>query len=248
MEINVDKLIPGHSVSCVVFGFKDGELKILVLKWKGVNLWTIPIGFIGKNTNLDEAARYVLEDRTGISLPFLEQFYTFGSILRRENSDDKFLLETFKLISPEFSKWVDQRFIGTGYLSLIDINKCTIVQDDISDSCEWISINKLPNLLYDHNEMVEKALERIRIHINYLPIGLNLLPEKFTIKDLQKLYEAILQKELDRGNFQKKMLKLNILTRLEKQLNGGAHKAPYLYEFNKIKYNELLQNGICSMF
>ena len=99
MDLNVDKFIPGHSVSCVVFGFEDGVLKILVLKWKGADLWTVPVGFIGKNTNLDEAARDVLENRTGIKLPFLEQFHTFGSAIRRKNSDKKMLLDTFKIIS-----------------------------------------------------------------------------------------------------------------------------------------------------
>lgn len=248
LELDIDKFIANHSVSCVVIGFENEELKVLVLKWKGANLWTIPVGFVGKNTSLDDAAKNVLQDRTGIKLPFLEQFYTFGSLNRRKLSDKKFTLETFNVLSTEFVKWVDKRFIGTGYLSLVDIKKCSIEQDKLSDSCEWITIDKLPNLLFDHTEMVQKALEKIRMQINYLPIGLNLLPKKFTMKTLQSLYEAILQKELDRGNFQKKMLKLNVLIRLEKQLNGGAHKAPYLYKFDKIKYNQLLQSGFSSVF
>ena len=127
---------------------------------------------------MDEAARCVLQNRTGLELPFLEQFYTFGSLDRRNQSDKKSTLKVFRKISAEFEKWVDQRFIGTAYFSLVDIRECEIFQDEISDSCEWVSVVKLPELLYDHGEMVEKALDRIRMQINYLPIGITLLPEK----------------------------------------------------------------------
>lgn len=244
MSLNVDKFISGHSINCVVIGFEDGELKILILKWKGADLWTLPVGFVEKNVSLDEAAIRVLQNRTGLKLPYLEQFYTFGSVERRKNFDKSLTIEKFSTISDRFADWVDQRFIGTGYLSLVDISKCQVTPDLLSDSCEWIPVKDLPVLLYDHSEMVEKALERIRMQINYLPIGITLLPEKFTMKTLQNLYESILNRELDRGNFQKKMLKLGILIRCEKQLNGGAHKAPYLYKFDREEYTSLLEKGI----
>ena len=112
-----------------------------------------------------------------------------------------------------------------------------------SEAIGWIPIEELPDLIFDHKHMVDSSLTYIRNQINYLPIGITLLPEKFTMKQLQLLYEAILSRKLDRGNFQRKMLKLDIFIRHEKQLEGGAHKAPYLYSFDKEKYQALLKQG-----
>ena len=116
--------------------------------------------------------------------------------------------------------------------------------DILSDDCTWHPVNELPRLIYDHGDIVIKAMEELQRWINYMPVGMSLLPEKFTMKDFQILYEQILNRQLDRGNFQKKMLKLGFLDRHEKQLTGGAHKAPYLYSFNENKYNELVEKGI----
>ena len=243
MKLEIDSFIPHNSITCVVFGFDKKELKILVLKWKDSDIWTLPVGFIKKHVSLDEAAIRILQNRTGLKLPFLEQFYTFGSTERRNLNSNILSKSNFKDISSEFAEWIDKRFIGTGYLSLVNIDKCEVSADEISDKCEWVSINNLPKLLYDHSEMVSKALRKIRMELNYLPIGISMLEEKFTMKELQLLYQSILGKELDRGNFQKKMLKLGILIRLEKQNNGGAHKAPYLYKFDEIKYKSLLDKG-----
>ena len=113
----------------------------------------------------------------------------------------------------------------------------------MSESIDWYGIHELPDLIYDHREMVEEAIRYVRNQINYLPIGMTLLPEKFTMKELQNLYESILEKKLDRGNFQRKMLKLGIFKRHEKQLDGGAHKAPYLYSFDEEKYQDLLDKA-----
>jgi hypothetical protein len=140
--------------------------------------------------------------------------------------------------------WLENRFISTGYLSLVDMRNSNPAPDYLSASCTWIPLDSIPEMIYDHNDIVQKALEQIRNQINYLPIGLSLLPEKFTMKEYQLLYEEILQRKLDRANFQKKMLKLDFLDRHEKKLSGGAHKAPFLYAFNRNKYQELLEKGI----
>ena len=101
----------------------------------------------------------------------------------------------------------------------------------MTEKCEWISVNHLPTLVFDHSLIVEKALQTIRSELNYLPIGNELLPEKCTMSQLQKLHECVLGTQLDRGNFQRKILKQGLLKRHEKQMTGGAHKAPYLYSF-----------------
>lgn len=182
--------------------------------------------------------------RTGLRLPFLEQFHTFGKVSRR--NDDLFheMSKQIPNINDEFKNWITQRFISTSYISLVDINKCSIVVDPYSELFEWRAINDLPNLIYDHEEMVIKALQKLKRQINYLPIGINLLPNKFLMKDLQGVYESILERSLDRGNFQKKMLKLNILERHEKKMEGGAYKAPFLYSFHKENYEASLKSGI----
>ena len=242
-NIDVSKLIPGQSIDCVIIGFDQHELKILLLKWKNTDLWTLPGGFISKNDDMDTAAIRILKNRTGLDFLFLEQFYTFGNCNRRDPGP-VFTKENIPEFKPDFIEWLKQRFITTGYLSLVDIAKCNPVPDLLSDVCEWKPINRLPKLIFDHEIIVKKALGHIKIQVNYLPIGISVLPEKFTMKSLRNLYESILDRSLDRGNFQKKILKLGILIRHEKQLTGAANKAPFLYSFDKAKYQSLLDEGI----
>jgi len=244
-ESEITNWIPGQSIDCVIIGYDQQELHILVLKWKNTDKWSLPGGFIHKNEDMDKSALRILEDRTGIKFSFLDQFYTFGNKNRRDINElhlemEVMGIDTFGIIG----QWLKQRFITTGYLALVDLKKCHPKPDFLSDLCEWKSLSTLPKLIFDHNQIVKKALEHIRIQINYLPIGMSLLPSKFTMKELQKLYESVIHRKLDRGNFQKKILKLRILIRLEKQLTGGAHKAPYLYKFDEIKYEQLLKKGI----
>lgn len=243
-KVNFQELfVPGQSVDCVIMGFEDHKIKILILKWKSkVDGWALPGGFVRKDEDLDKAAIRVLKERTGVELPFLEQFKTFGNVDRNkgynqlEHSD-------VKLIPKDQLEWLNQRFISTGYVSLVDITKCSPMPDMLSERIDWVALDELPGLILDHSVIVETAINYIKNQINYLPIGINLLPERFTMKELQRLYEAILNRKLDRGNFQRKMLKLGIFIRHEKQLEGGAHKAPYLYSFDSDKYQKLLEQG-----
>jgi ADP-ribose pyrophosphatase YjhB (NUDIX family) len=236
--------LPGISIDCVIIGFDLNELNILLLKWKEGGHWMLPGGFVHKDEDMDHAASRILEERTGIRLPYLKQFHTFGDLDRRAN------VPLFNSVMPpgaqfkEMVNWLEQRFISLGYLSLVDMRSSVPAPDFMSETCVWKPLKSIPDLIYDHNLIANKALEQIRNQINYLPIGISLLPEKFTMKELQILYEEILQKKVDRANFQKKILKLGFLNRHEKQLTGGAHKAPFLYAFNREKYNLLLEKGI----
>ncbi len=241
--LDFTRFVPGMSVDCVIIGFDDEGLKVLLMKWRGLERFSLPGGFVLKEEDLDKAAMRVLKERAGIRLPFLEQFKTFGNVARREGSTLSHNLKMMKL-PDSVILWFEQRFISTGYVSLVDISKCDLQPDPVSESIDWCGIHELPDLIYDHREMVEEAIRYVRNQINYLPIGMTLLPEKFTMKELQNLYESILEKKLDRGNFQRKMLKLGIFKRHEKQLDGGAHKAPYLYSFDREKFDELLEKGI----
>jgi hypothetical protein len=236
--------LPGVSIDCVVVGFDLEELYILLLKWKEEDLWMLPGGFVLLDEDMDQAATRILEQRTGIKLPYLAQFHTFGDVNRREKNPLSKVEALQGKLNEDFKAFLKKRFISTGYLSLIDMHNCTPTPDIMSDHCGWKALNQLPALLYDHGEIVKKAMEQLRSRINYMPVGHSLLPEKFTMKEFQTLYELILGKSLDRGNFQKKMLKLEFLDRQEKQLSGGAHKAPYLYSFNEERYNELVEKGI----
>jgi len=240
---DLNLLVPGQSVDCVIIGFEHHTLKILVLKWKSEEeLWALPGGFVLKNEDLDKAAIRVLRERTGIELPFLEQFRSFGKCHRRKDDTLKKLLDVTG-INEKQAEWFKQRFITTGYVSLVDIQKCELKTDFTSELIQWTSFDEMPELIFDHNEIVTSAIRFIKNQINYLPVGINLLPKKFTMKELQKLYESILGRELDRGNFQRKMLKLDIFIRHEKHLLGGAHKAPYLYSFDEVKYQNMLDQG-----
>lgn len=241
---DISSFLPGVSIDCVVIGFDLNELQILLLKLRGHDLWMLPGGFIYLREDMDQAATRILEQRTGIKLPYLIQFHTFGDVNRRE----KTILPVVPVPNidqhEKIRAFLEQRFISSGYLSLVDMRSCTPTADALSDACSWIPLNRLPDLGYDHREIVDKALEQLRSRINYMPVGMTLLPEKFTMKEFQTLYEKILSRQLDRGNFQKKMLKLGFLDRQEKQHSGGAHKAPYLYSFNLKRYNELVEKGI----
>ncbi|MCP4977824.1 MAG: NUDIX hydrolase [Maribacter sp.] len=246
----VDECLPGKSIDCVIIGFEKQQLKVLLLKWKYEDIWCLPGGFIRKDEDMDQAAQRILEMRTGLKSVYLNQFYTFGSKKRSRLNEEvqltrmRHVLEEIHGKNEKFVTWITQRFITTGYFALVDIRKTAPHPDMLSDRCEWKSLSNIPGLMMDHKEIILKVMEHLRVQLNYLPIGISLLPQKFTMQDLQKLYEAILKKPLERSNFQRKMLKLGFFIRHEKQLTGAANKAPYLYSFDEMKYNELIEKGI----
>ena len=213
ISTDVDHYIPGHCVDCVIFGFEDQKIKVLILKLKGINLWSLPGGFILKNQNLDEAAKSILKQCVSFEDVFLSQFHTFGELGRQDLDSLQELIgdQNRKLLA-----WLGQRFITTCYFALLNIKSVIPQPDPMSDQCKWVDLNNLPPLYADLKEIIHKAFNQIRIQLNYLPFGLSLLPKFFALTDLQSLYESVLIKKLDRGNFQKKILKLSIFERHKK--------------------------------
>jgi len=235
--------LPSVSVDCVIFGFHAGELKVLLLKGKHESKWALPGGFIYQDENVEEAASRVLQERTQLTGIFLQQFHLFGDVQRTEQKHARRWLEEARVKDPD-SHWIMQRFVTIGYYALVEYQKVNPVPDDYSSECAWHNVLELRNLIIDHKQIVEKGLESLRLHLNFQPIGYNLLPKEFPLKDLQLIYETILGKKLDRSNFQRKILSYGILDRKEKQFSGGSHRAPYLYSFNKKKYFKALQEGL----
>jgi ADP-ribose pyrophosphatase YjhB (NUDIX family) len=227
----------------VVFGFYDNELKVLLIKSKQRENWALPGGFVKINEDIDTAALSVLLERTGIEGIFLRQFATFGSISRNDNSNNEELLDYFKIPKGK-GKWFLQRFVTIGYYALVDFKKILPNLDHTDEEIEWIDHKSVPKLILDHNEILEKALQTLRKELNLMPVGYNLLAEKFTVSELQKLYETILGKQLDRRNFLRKINTIGILVKLDEKKSNVAHKAPNLYSFDIKKYQEALKNGI----
>lgn len=238
-----DHFHPGFSVDCVIFGFHQNLLKVLLLKMKGEEQWALPGGFVYKEENVKDAAHRVLHSRTGLKDIFLQQFHLFGDAERSPKAQKTALLIRHGIPARE-DHWFLQRFITLGYYALVDFSKTIPRPDLLSDACEWWELQEVPELFLDHQAILDKALDTLRLQLNYQPIGYNLLPEKFTMPELQKLYETILGKPLDRRNFQRKMLAYGILKRLEERRSGVAHKAPYLYSFEVENYHKALANGL----
>lgn len=229
------------SLDCVIFGFHENRLKVLLLQMKYTKKWALPGGFVKKDESFEEAAKRVLKERTGLDNIFLQQFHVFSNPKRSEMNPAVKDLE--KSGSTEGLNWFSQRFISVGFYALVDFQKVDPTSDYFSDKCEWKALNEIDFLMMDHRQILDKALETLRLQLSYQPVGLNLLPEKFTMPELQKLYETILGKKLDRRNFQRKILSYKILNKLEERKTGGAYKAPYLYEFNIENYNKALKEG-----
>ena len=211
------------ALDCIVFGFDNDQLKHLLVKrnidpQKGE--WSLMGGFLQKDESLDDAARRILFNLTGLNDVYLEQLFSFGE-LNRDPVD---------------------RVISVTYYALIKINDYDreIVK---RNGAEWFPAASHPKLIFDHNDMTNLALNKLRRRCRTQPIGFELLPEKFTIPQLQSLYEAILMKSLDKRNFRKKILSMNLLDKLDEKDKENSKKGAYLSRFNKEKYEQLTSMG-----
>lgn len=228
--LSPSEYIPHVAFDSVVFGFSKGKLKILLMEYHATGWFALPGGFVARNENLEDAVKRGLLERTGLQDVYLEQFHTFGSV-------DRFKPEVMKRIFEannhpiDWDHWLLDRFLSIGYYAMIDHEKVTLQPDAISDSIAWYDIESLPELILDHGKIVEKALQTLRENLDRKLIGGNLLSERFTMNELQAVYEAILGEKLRRTSFQRKLLSMDILERHEKLFTGKSHKAPYLYIF-----------------
>lgn len=237
-----EKYLRHVSVDNVIFGFHQNTLKVLLLKAKYAGFWSLSGGFILKDEPIDNAAQRILKERTGLEKIFLQQFHVFSDPGRSTKEVNQQFLKNMG-VSMEKS-WMFERFITIGYYALVNFTKVKPMPDNISESCEWFSINDLPELILDHRDIIDEALRALRLQLNFHPIGYNLLEQKFTMPELQKLYETILGKNLDRRNFQRKILASGILKRLEEIKKGVAHKAPFYYKFDLRNYKKALKGGM----
>lgn len=222
--------IKNVAIDAVIFGFHNHQLKVLLIEYKRTGYFALPGGFIREKEGLNNAARRVASERTGLDHIYLEQFYVFGDYSRYNPEPFKTILAVSGS-PPSENHWLLQRFISIGYYALVDFTKAKPTPAAIFDSCNWYDLNDMPALIQDHTQIVHKALDALRANLDSKLIGFNLLPGHFTMAELQTLYETILGKKLLRPAFQRKILGLGILERIAKKYSGGAHKAPYLYRF-----------------
>jgi len=237
------------SIDCVLFGYHEHQLKVLLLKWKNSDKWTLAGGFIKLKENLTQAAERILKERTGLDEIFLQQFQTFGEPDRSaRNKKDIEHLEKVTNTTIPADHWLLKRTVSIGYYAVTEYSKVNPKPDELSEECTWWDINEVPKLVFDHNLILSEALKALRMQIYHQPIGYNLLPEKFTLPEIHDLYETILGKVLDRRNFAKKLISLGLIKKLNEHKSIGAHRSPFLYKFDKRKYDKALKEGIILAF
>ncbi len=228
------------TVDCAIFGYHEQQLKILLAKWKELDGFSLPGGFVGRKEPLSMAANRILKERTSLDKVFLHQFYTFG--------DSEFRKEDHKYSSLPKDSWLRNRTLSIGYYALVEYSRVKVKEDILTEKYMWQDVRKVPKLLFDHNEMLEKAQHHMRINLYHQPIGYNLLERKFTIPEIQSLYETILDKKFDRRNFPKKIMSLGLIKDTNEVRSIGQHRSPKLYTFDKKKYDQCIKEGIVLAF
>ncbi len=213
------------TVDCVVFGLDEADLKVMLIQrnippFEGK--WALPGGFVRVDETVEEAARRELQEETGLEKVFLEQLYTFGDIDRDPR----------------------ERVVTVAWYGLVRLSDYRVKAATDARAAAWFCRDDLPRLAFDHDQIMETAYQRLQNKVRYQPIGFELLPQKFTLTQLQKLYEIILNRTLDKRNFRKKILGMDILQELDEVETDVAHRAARLYRFNKQRYREMVKQGV----
>lgn len=242
MEKDAKIFLPSISIDCVILGFHDGILKILLNKFDTNQKWMLPGGFVYMNENVNDAAYRILSERTGLTELYLKQFYLFGDIGRVPLEDNKLIFTTDTDQPAKNPEWLVERFVSVGYYALVEYSQIKIKAAK-NEEIQWVQTNEVPDLYGDHNKIINKAIQSLRYQINTIPIGYELLPEKFTMSDLRLIYETILDRKLDRRNFQRKMLNSGYIIKLDEVTKKWGSKSAALFSFDKDKYNFALKNG-----
>lgn len=213
------------TVDAVVFGYEDGKITVLLIKRKYEpfkNKWAIPGGFIKDDESLESAVERELFEETGVKINYLEQLYTFG----RPERDPR------------------GRIVSIAYFGLVRPDAFKLFASTDAEEAKWFTIDDLPDLSFDHKEILEMAIERLQAKITYEPIGFELLEKKFPFSDLEKLYTTLLGRPIDRRNFRKKIIGLNILDELDEKVSKGSGRPANLFQFNQKRYFQLKEEGI----
>jgi hypothetical protein len=201
----------------------------------------LPLGFIEKDENMDDAAYRILKKKTGLDNIYLYQFHAFGNTLRSKSQEQRDILSKMGIDDGEH--WLAQRFVSIGYYALVEYSKVNI-KTNAGEELRWFNINEIPSLYSDHNSIIEKALSVIRSQMRIIPAGYKLLPEKFPLSELRIIYETILGRELDRRNFQRKILASGYLIKLDEIHRKTGRKPATLFSFDKEKCDKALQSII----
>jgi 8-oxo-dGTP diphosphatase len=216
---------PALTVDGVVFGFDEGDLKIMLIQRNAAPFagrWALPGGFVHIDETLDEAVLRELREETGVTNVFLEQLYTFGETRRDPR----------------------ERVVSVAYYALVKLSEHRPKAATDAREAAWFSVAEAPPLAFDHDKILAAALQRLQAKVRYQPIGFELLPKKFTLSQLQHLYEAILDREFDKRNFRKKILGMELLNDLNETEKDVSHRAARLYSFNERKYKQLKKQGL----
>ena len=213
---------PSVTTDCVIFGFDGSNLKVLLVQrgiepYKG--RWAFPGGFLRMDESAEEGALRELREETGLQGAYIKQFHTFSDPKRDPR----------------------ERVITIAYYALVKLQE--VIGGDDAAQARWFALNEVPSLAFDHDQILRRAEQELRKQIHFEPIGFELLPEKFTMKELQQLYEAILNVKFDRRNFYNKMLHLGILTQLDETVRNSPKKEAFLYRFNPEMYEEMKNKG-----
>ncbi|WP_445456457.1 NUDIX hydrolase [Flavobacterium sp. HNIBRBA15423] len=214
------------AVDAVVFGYQKSKLYVLLIQQKFGSqntYWALPGGLVQEDEALIEAVKRELKEETNVSVNYLEQLYTFGDDITRDPRN---------------------RVISVAYFALVDPSKLTLIADTDAEHVSWIEIDKIPNLAFDHNEIIQMGIQRLKNKVTYQPVGFDLLPNKFLFSQLENLYTTIIGKEIDRRNFRKKMMSFGFIIETEEYATKKTGRPAKLYTFNTAEYKRLEKEGI----
>ena len=237
---------PNLTVDCAIFGYHEGELRLLLTKNKVLTKWCLPGGYVRNDESLDQAAARVTSERTGIENLFLKQFKTFGNPGRNDPRQVFDHEKFFELTNAKIdtASWLKGETVSVGFYAISDIITAKPEVDFLSSECCWFAVDKLPELGFDHDKMVEEALISMRMHLYHFPIGKNLLSEKFTLKEIKLFYEVMSGKTLHISNFPGKLISLGLIVKTDEKRSIGAHRSPTYYKFADLNYQKALEEGL----